>query len=261
MNHEKNHDTWTLDFDLMHEECPRCHRIKPCGRCEDGCYMCQSCYQKANGMGDLPSDYFSDPNYKSDFDRFVKEHLYYPHGKKDHDIDKDGTPVHDDKCKVCTGCPATDVSKICYCRKFKQNGSCVHRPSTDVSWEVEYDKLVGLVMVGNAETYPNHNKINPQAIKGFIRLQKQLSFDAGGKTVGGTGRVMFMKGYEEGFENGKQIERKKAIAEIRGQIEKLLEAENRQSIRIKYITEDKALNTEFDIALKAVLSLEALSNK
>lgn len=58
MNYEKGHDSWTIvpsDF-IKKELCPRCHRKKPLGQCEDGCRMCQSCYHKVHGMGELPSD-------------------------------------------------------------------------------------------------------------------------------------------------------------------------------------------------------------
>ncbi len=57
MNYEIGHDTWTLVYDdNMPVTCPRCHRVRACGRCEDNCYMCQSCYHKVHGMGELPSD-------------------------------------------------------------------------------------------------------------------------------------------------------------------------------------------------------------
>lgn len=58
MNHEKGHDRWTVFSENFgkEEECPRCHRIKVLGTLEDGCKMCQSCYHKAHGMAELPSD-------------------------------------------------------------------------------------------------------------------------------------------------------------------------------------------------------------
>lgn len=58
MNYEQGHDQWTItpeDF-KKRELCKRCHRLKPLGTCEDGCRMCQSCYHKVHGMGELPSD-------------------------------------------------------------------------------------------------------------------------------------------------------------------------------------------------------------
>ncbi len=61
MNYEIGHENWTItpaDLELD-EKCPRCHRSKPCGTCEDGCRMCQSCYHKIHGMGELPSDTMS----------------------------------------------------------------------------------------------------------------------------------------------------------------------------------------------------------
>lgn len=36
--------------------CPRCHRRKLLGVCNDGCKMCQSCFHVLHGMGELPSD-------------------------------------------------------------------------------------------------------------------------------------------------------------------------------------------------------------
>lgn len=57
MNYEKGHDTISFTPDSLYPiECPRCHREKPLGKCEDGCEMCQSCYHKLHGMGELPSD-------------------------------------------------------------------------------------------------------------------------------------------------------------------------------------------------------------
>lgn len=56
MNYEKGHDTWELKY-LIAKGCPRCHRNKPLGQCEDGCLMCQSCYHKVHGdFVGLPSD-------------------------------------------------------------------------------------------------------------------------------------------------------------------------------------------------------------
>lgn len=82
---------------------------------------------------------YNDPNYKSDFDRFVEEH-----------------------------------------------------PDTDVSWEEEFDKQFA------SEIDSGENIKYAPAIKSFIRNQINLArdegFDAGGKTVGGTGRVMYMEG-------------------------------------------------------------------
>lgn len=64
MNYEQGHDTWMISPDAFKEieECPRCHRIKPLGTCEDLCRMCQSCYQKLWGMGELPSDSMQQEN-------------------------------------------------------------------------------------------------------------------------------------------------------------------------------------------------------
>lgn len=36
--------------------CPRCHREKLIGVCNDGCKMCQSCYHFIHSMIPLPSD-------------------------------------------------------------------------------------------------------------------------------------------------------------------------------------------------------------
>jgi hypothetical protein len=64
MNYENGHDQWTItpeDFNKR-ELCKRCHRLKPLGTCEDGCRMCQSCYHKVHGMGELPSDSMEQEN-------------------------------------------------------------------------------------------------------------------------------------------------------------------------------------------------------
>lgn len=55
-NFEIGHDTWTLKHPLAKYPCPRCHRDRPIGDCEDECQMCQSCFQKVHGMSELPSD-------------------------------------------------------------------------------------------------------------------------------------------------------------------------------------------------------------
>ncbi len=58
MNYEQGHDQWMIspeDF-RKRENCKRCHRLKPLGTCEDGCRMCQSCWHRIHGMGELPSD-------------------------------------------------------------------------------------------------------------------------------------------------------------------------------------------------------------
>lgn len=57
MNYEIGHEVWAISpNDFAYMKCGRCHRLKPLGTCEDGCKMCQSCYHKAHGMGELPSD-------------------------------------------------------------------------------------------------------------------------------------------------------------------------------------------------------------
>lgn len=64
MNYEIGHETISFDLTIdlpmgkykAKTECPRCHRLKPLGTCEDGCKMCQSCYHKVHDMGELPSD-------------------------------------------------------------------------------------------------------------------------------------------------------------------------------------------------------------
>ena len=58
MNYEKGHNQWKITPEDVskRELCKRCHRLRPLGTCEDGCRMCQSCYHKVHGMGELPSD-------------------------------------------------------------------------------------------------------------------------------------------------------------------------------------------------------------
>jgi len=60
-NFEQDHNTWKITpSDIKNpDECPRCHRRKPLGVCEDGCKMCQSCYHKVHDLGELPSDRMS----------------------------------------------------------------------------------------------------------------------------------------------------------------------------------------------------------
>lgn len=57
-NYEIGHDNWELTLGglSIKDACPRCHRNKPLGTCEDGCKMCQSCYHKVHGLSELPSD-------------------------------------------------------------------------------------------------------------------------------------------------------------------------------------------------------------
>lgn len=55
MNYEIGHETWGMDH-WADGECPRCHRMKALGQCEDGCHMCQSCFHKIHDLGPLPSD-------------------------------------------------------------------------------------------------------------------------------------------------------------------------------------------------------------
>lgn len=58
MTDRETHTTITFEsknFDLVNL-CPRCHRNKPLGTCEDGCKMCQSCYTLMHGGEPLPSD-------------------------------------------------------------------------------------------------------------------------------------------------------------------------------------------------------------
>lgn len=64
MNYEQGHDQWMITPEDMkkRELCKRCHRLKPLGICEDGCKMCQSCYHKIHGMGELPSDSMEQEN-------------------------------------------------------------------------------------------------------------------------------------------------------------------------------------------------------
>lgn len=47
----------------------------------------------------------------------------------------------------------------------------------DTEWEVEYDKLTKLEMVGNAHTYPVPTDY--QAIKGFIRKTRTEAYNKG----------------------------------------------------------------------------------
>ena len=56
MNYDEGHETIKFEPPMKTEKCPRCHRIKMLGKCEDGCYMCQSCWHKVHDMGALPSD-------------------------------------------------------------------------------------------------------------------------------------------------------------------------------------------------------------
>lgn len=69
MNHEIGHDNWTITPTDMgqKETCPRCHRLRVCGTFEDGCRACQSCAQKAHGMGDLPSDHMDQEKSQQDW--------------------------------------------------------------------------------------------------------------------------------------------------------------------------------------------------
>jgi hypothetical protein len=41
---------------IIPKPCPRCHRKKWLGICDDGCEMCQSCYHMLHDLGPLPSD-------------------------------------------------------------------------------------------------------------------------------------------------------------------------------------------------------------
>lgn len=56
MDYSGKHNTITFYPPLDPRDCPRCHRSKPLGKCEDGCEMCQSCYRQIHDMGALPSD-------------------------------------------------------------------------------------------------------------------------------------------------------------------------------------------------------------
>lgn len=58
MNDRSIHHTITFlteDFGKK-ENCPRCHREKPLGHCNDKCKMCQSCWSIMQHGEGLPSD-------------------------------------------------------------------------------------------------------------------------------------------------------------------------------------------------------------
>lgn len=133
-------------------------------------------------------------------------------------------------------------------------------PATDVSWEKQFE----------SEFVEEISKSIP--LRAFIRKQIDLAYDAGGKTVGGTGRVMYQRGYDEGyvagigsqseqkqwmFEAGKGIGRKKAIAEVWEMVKNRLHV-----AKPTHTSEEQAydIKNEWMKETREAL-LEALSNK
>lgn len=143
-------------------------------------------------------------------------------------------------------------------------------PTTDVSWEREFDSAAkGTAKIVNGFEV---NTFELTYLKSFIRKQIDLAYDAGGKTVGGTGRVMFMKGYDEGYaarggveseqkqrmlEAGKGLGRKEAIAEVKEMLKGMDTKETHT-----HFTQTRCRACDHDRVLQSVFSaLEALSNK
>lgn len=68
--------------------------------------------------------------------------------KNGHKIDDKGQLIYDERCL---------------------DGHCnAYRAQESESWEYDFDKLVGVAMVGNAITYQRHT--DPMTIKGFIKV-------------------------------------------------------------------------------------------
>lgn len=135
--------------------------------------------------------------------------------------------------------------------------------ATDVAWEESFDKQ--FLFHGNWFDPIARGPIADE-IKSFIHKNLNLAreegykkgFDAGGKTVGGTGRVMYQQGYEDGRkevleEAGKKLDCMKYYS---FSVDDFLSAENvRGCASLAYISAwEKAMQT-----FRA--SLEALSNK
>lgn len=60
---QEKHNSITFDGTkgIIIKTCPRCHRRKWLGMCEDECEMCQSCYHSLHGLAPLPSDFMELP--------------------------------------------------------------------------------------------------------------------------------------------------------------------------------------------------------
>lgn len=80
----------------------------------------------------------------------------------------------------------------CYCRDFKKAGVCKHRPSQTQDNE-EWANIKERV-----ETNHTDWPWIKAAISSLLTKTREEAFDAGGKTVGGTGRVMYQRGHADG---------------------------------------------------------------